>query len=105
MSNTLLQPAAFLVMLYGGAVTGLLYDAFRLPRRLFRRRLIHTLADLLFAMLATLVAAGTLLAATGGAVRLYLVAGLLAGFFLEQWSLSYLVRHLFYSARERLCNR
>lgn len=102
MTNTLLQPVALLLMAYGGILTGILYDFFRLPRRLFTSRLIHVLCDVLFVIFSCAVIALSFLLASGGAIRPYLCLGLLAGFFLQQWSLSYLFFHLFYGIRARL---
>lgn len=102
MSNTLLQPAAFLAMLYGGAVIGMVYDILRFLRIVCKARIAQVICDGVFALLATLMTACTLLYASGGAIRPYLAAGLAAGFIIEQWSFSYLVYHLFYAIRARL---
>lgn len=102
MSNTLLQPAAFLAMLYGGVIIGIIYDVLRFFRQIGRRPFVCVVCDGLFVILATLVTACTLLFATGGTIRPYLIVGLLAGCFLEQWSLGYLVFHAFYVIRARL---
>ncbi len=101
MNNTLLQPAAFLTLLYGGIAAGIVYDGFRLIRRIFRGRFMCTLCDGLFALCATALLAVSLLYATGGEVRIYLLAAFFSGFFLEQWSLSYLFFRLFHSILAR----
>ncbi len=90
MSNTLLQPAAFLTLLYGGIAAGIAYDVFRLLRRLIKRMLADTICDALFILCALAAAAAALLNASGGLLRPYLCAGYVAGFFLEQWSLSHI---------------
>lgn len=97
MNNTLLQPAAFLALAYGGIATGILYDGLRLIRRIFRGRFMCTLCDGLFVLGATGLLAASLLYATGGEARGYLLIGYLSGFFLEQWSLSYLFFRLVHS--------
>lgn len=102
MSNTLLQPAAFLTMLYGGVIIGIIYDVLRLFRQIGKHTFICVICDGIFVILATLVTACTLLFATGGIIRPYLIAGLLVGCFLEQWSFGYLVFHMFYAIRARL---
>ncbi|HWR23983.1 MAG TPA: spore cortex biosynthesis protein YabQ [Feifaniaceae bacterium] len=101
MSNTLLQPAAFLTLLYGGAATGILYDGFRLIRRIFRGRLLCSLCDGLFVLGATGLLFASLFFATGGEARVYLLLGFVCGFFLEQWSLSSLFFNLFHSILAR----
>ena len=101
MNNTLLQPAAFLALLYGGAAAGILYDGFRLIRRIFRGRLLCSLCDGLFVLGATGLLLLSLLFATGGEARGYLLLGFLFGFLLEQWSLSYLFFKLFHSILAR----
>ena len=99
MSNTLLQPAALLAMLYGGAVTGLTYDCFRLLRRLFHAPCLHLVFDLLFTLCAGCITAMFLLYASGGSIRPYLLGGTAIGFFWEQCSFSYLFFHVFYTKR------
>ena len=97
MNNTLLQPAAFLVLAYGGSLAGLCYDALRLIRRIFRGRLMVTLCDGVFVLCAAGVLIISLLYATGGTIRPYLLVGYFSGFFLEQWSVSSLFFRLFHS--------
>lgn len=97
MSNTLLQPAAFLTLAYGGIAAGIAYDVFRLLRRLLHWRIAGTICDALFLICATAIAAAALLFATGGMLRPYLCIGFLTGFLLQQWSLSNLFFRLVYS--------
>ena len=101
MNNTLLQPAAFLALMYGGAAAGILYDGFRLIRRIFRGRLMCSLCDGLFVLGWTGLLFLSLLYATGGEVRGYLLAGFILGFILEQWGVSYLFFRLYHSVLAR----
>ena len=101
MNNTLLQPAAFLALMYGGAAAGILYDGFRLIRRIFRGRLMCSLCDGLFFLGGTGLLFLSLLYATGGEVRGYLLAGFILGFILEQWGVSYLFFRLYHSVLAR----
>ncbi len=97
MNNTLLQPAAFLALAYGGAVAGIAYDVFRLIRRAFPWRAAQVVCDVLFLLCAACAAAAALLFATGGELRPYLCAGYIVGFVIEQWSLSSLFFKLLYT--------
>ncbi|MDL2258626.1 spore cortex biosynthesis protein YabQ [Eubacteriales bacterium OttesenSCG-928-K08] len=102
MSNTILQPASFLMMLYGGAIAGIVYDALRLPRRLFAKGWIDFVCDLLFVLLALGICIISLLYASGGSLRPYLALAFISGFFVEQWSLSFLIFQFVYAIRSKL---
>ena len=101
MSSTLLQPAAFLALVYGGAAAGIVYDIFRLLRRALPWRAAQAACDALFLMCALAVAALSLLYATGGELRPYLCAAFVIGFAVQQWSLSYLFFKLLYTLLTR----
>ena len=88
-------------MLYGGLLTGFLYDLFRLIRRIFRLPLVQVLCDVLFCVCALLCAGLVLLFATGGELRGYPLLGLFLGFALQQYSIS----ALFFSLYHRLLGR
>ena len=88
MNAVVLQPAAFLCMLYGGMIIGIAYDVFRLPRRLFRNRVCTGICDVLFAVCAAAITVGSLYWATSGELRPYTVVGLIGGIALEQVSIS-----------------
>jgi hypothetical protein len=102
MSNTLLQPAAFLTLLYAGILAGIAYDALRILRRLFVRGFVQVLCDILFALITILLLTGALLLAAGGVMRIYLLCGMALGFWLQQFSISHLFFRLFYALRARL---
>lgn len=99
MSNTLLQPASLLVLAYCGVVIGIIYDIFRLLRRLLLFRAVQAAADILFVIICVVLTAFAVLFATNGAIRGYLFLGLVAGVLLQQWSLSNLFFKLFYRLR------
>jgi hypothetical protein len=101
MSSTLLQPAAFLTLVYGGAVAGLAYDVFRLLRRALPWRAAQVICDALFLLCASAAAIIALLYATGGDIRPYLCAAYIVGFVVQQWSLSNLFFKLLYTLLPR----
>ncbi len=102
MSNTLLQPVAFLAMLYCGVWIGLVYDALRFIRRVIKARIVHALCDGIFVLVSFCIIAAGFLTATGGTIRLYLCAAIAIGMLLQQWSIGYLIFHAFYSLRTRM---
>ncbi len=104
MSTTLLQPAAFLALVYGGILAGLLYDFFRIPRLLFDNRFILALLDVLFCVCGVSALALALLFATGGTLRPYLLLGFLIGFMVEQWSVTSLFMQAFYWLKSKFMN-
>jgi len=105
MTATLTQGTEFLAAVYGGMLTGILYDGFRLLRLPFRnRRIVHALFDLLFYAAAGILAAITLFFLSGGAVRVFHILGIGAGVFLQQYFLSRPVRKALSRLRARLKN-
>ena len=86
------QSAAFLLMLACGLRLGLLYDVFRLLRRLFQPGFLLSLAlDLLFGAAAAWLICASLLRALEGELRLYALMGALCGFILYGATLSRLL--------------
>ena len=104
MNSVLLQPAAFLAMAYGGMLTGFVLDLTRIPRRLISGRAVTWIADGVFVLLSALIAALSLIFATGGSLRPYCAAGILLGFFLEQISISHLFFRFFHRIRAKFRN-
>lgn len=105
MTVTLTQGTEFLAALYGGMLTGLLYDLFRLFRLPFPdRRIVHAVFDLLFYAAAGLLAAMLLLSLADGAVRGFHFLGMGAGALLQQAFLSRPVRRVLSRLRTRLQN-
>ena len=80
------QPYAALTCLYAGIVCGLVYDLFRLIRRLLHARPVEPVCDALFAAAFGAIIAAMLLVTTGGRLRLYLFLLAGAGFALEQFA-------------------
>lgn len=101
MATTLTQPAVFLAMLYAGVVMGMVYDLFRMIRRLFCNRIVDAIVDALFVIAALAIAAFAMLIATGGAMRFYSYVGLLTGFALEQISISHLFFRCWHTLRDK----
>lgn len=97
MNDPLIQPAAFLALAYGGILAGVVYDVFRLIRRFLSWRWMGALCDALFLVAAAALFAAALLGSTGGELRVYLVAGYLTGFLVQQWSVSALFFRLMHS--------
>lgn len=94
--NTLAELPKFLGALYGGLVTGVLYDVFRLFRLPFRKlKAVNAAVDALFYAAAGVVAAITLLYVNDGAPRVYLLLGLALGAFLYLRFVSRLFTALF----------
>ncbi len=93
---TLGQSAAFLLMLPAGLMTGLIWDALRLLRRLLKPELLLSLViDLLFSLTAAALFSLGLFKALHGELRLYALMGALCGFLLYGATLSPLAEALF----------
>ena len=91
MNSTLSQPYTFLIFLYGGIVTGILYDLCALLRELFSKLNAHTAADILFSILFFLTLTATFFYATACILRLFGFLTMLLGILLEQQTVSKLL--------------
>ncbi len=105
MQTTLTQPAIALALLYAGGLLGVLYDVFRIPRRIFYRRFLVNLFDLLFISAACIITACSFLFITAGEVRPFELVLYAAGFALEQISVSYFFFRFWHTLKERLQRR
>lgn len=74
------QLEGFIIAIVTGAFLGVLFDLYRMVRRVTKpRHLITSLADLLYWLAATIIVFFALLAGNWGELRLYIFLGLLAG--------------------------
>ena len=93
MHTTLTQISELLATIYAGLFIGLVYEALRLFRRIFRAgKWLTALFDLLFWAIAALVAALALFSINGGNLRLYSICGFFAGALLFIFGVSPLVK-------------
>ena len=82
MTGTVGEIPIFLGAVYGGLVIGLTFTAFRGLHALFGGgRISDALLDMLFYLLAGVIAALTLYRINGGTLRLYALLGIAAGVF------------------------
>ncbi len=80
MQTTLAQISELLATLYCGLFIGLVYEVLRLLRRVFQAgKWLTALFDILFWIIAAVVAALALFIINGGNLRLYSVCGFLLG--------------------------
>ena len=80
MQTTLTQISELLATVYSGLFIGLVYEALRLLRRVFQAgKWLTALFDILFWIIAAVVAALALFVINGGDLRLYSVCGFLLG--------------------------
>ncbi len=95
MQTTLTQISELLATIYSGLFIGLVYEALRLVRRVFRAgKWLTALLDILFWAIAALVAALALFLINGGNLRLYSVCGFLLGALMFIFGVSPLVTAL-----------
>ncbi len=86
MNNTLVQPASFLIFMYGGVVLGLIGCVFTRLRARFPGRAFCGLCDALLALSFFIVCAACFLVGTRGVLRLYGFLGLALGLLLARSS-------------------
>lgn len=86
------QAQLFFAMAATGIVIGVLYDVFRLLRKMFGMgRFFTALMDLIFWLCATVIAGLSILFFAGGELRAFLLLGMLLGGALHLWVVSPLV--------------
>lgn len=78
MHNNLNEIPIFLYCLRCGLIIGIVYDIFRIPRRI-RSKLVIGIADTLFGAFACAASALTLLYCDNGTIRLYSLFGIALG--------------------------
>lgn len=88
------QGAVILFTIYGGALIGLCADGFDMLR-LLPSRWANGILDIFFWLCAFFIAGEILMRANGLELRLYAVAGFVAGFALYRATLSHLVMALY----------
>ena len=81
MANTLNELPVLLGAIYGGLIIGALYDVFRILRLPFRSKWVIGILDALYYIIAGGLAALVMLTINGGRLRIYAIAGILAGAF------------------------
>ena len=90
------QAFVFLVMVYGGIVTGLVYEFYRLLRRIFGTgRIVTAVFDILFVLCAFFIFAYILYLANAGQLRFYLLLGYVLGFLLYVFGISRLLNTIY----------
>jgi len=95
MSNTQMQPMIFLITIYGGISAGIVYDFYRLFRKLAKNRRWTTIVldSLFIAMLGAIVVL-VLYFSNSGVLRVYTILGLILGFALYLIGISPLFLHI-----------
>lgn len=94
MRTSLNEFPALLCALYGGLITGIVYDLFSLMRLPFSSKWIHALLDTLFYAVCFGFAAVLFVYINGGILRLYLILGFVSGVFLYRFAISSLLRDM-----------
>lgn len=89
METTAPQISIFMITLYGGMATGIVYDVYRAIRRAAKNgRWVTALLDALFILTLGIVVASVLYAVNAGELRLYTFVGFALGFALYMAGLS-----------------
>jgi len=96
METTLNQSYIFMATVYGGIITGILYDVYRMLRRALKAgRIVTALFDVLFTVCALAIVALVLYAVNSGEIRVYTFFGFALGFFIYIIGISYFLKYLF----------
>lgn len=96
MDTTFDQSYIFLATVYGGLITGIIYDVYRTLRRALRAgRFVTAIFDILFSLCALTVIAGVLFTVNSGEIRLYTFFGFTLGFFIYIIGISHFINYLF----------
>jgi spore cortex biosynthesis protein YabQ len=102
METTAPQVYIFLITLYGGVLTGMIYDIYRGIRRVTKSgRWLTAMLDALFIIMLGLVVLAVLYFANAGQLRLYTFVGFALGFLLYMTGLSPFLIFLAKKLREK----
>ena len=104
METTAPQVYIFLITVYGGLLVGVVYDIYRLIRRIAKRgRWLTIVLDVLFIITLGVIVFAVLYIANSGELRLFIFLGLALGFALYMAGLSMFFRFLGSKIRQRFC--
>ena len=96
MEISLQQSYIFMATVYGGIITGVLYDVYRMLRRLLKAgRIVTALFDVLFVLCALAVVVAVLYTVNSGELRVYTFLGFVLGFFIYILGISYFLHFIF----------
>lgn len=103
METTAPQISIFMITLYGGMATGIVYDVYRAIRRAAKNgRWVTALLDTLFILSLGVVVASVLYAVNAGELRLYTFVGFALGFALYMAGLSPFVIYIARQLKKRI---
>ena len=80
LGGTLEQPYVFLAAVYGGMICGAVYSVLRIIRQVTGKKWVYITADVCFGVMAFIVMAVVLFAATELYIRAYFFLGVVVGF-------------------------
>ena len=82
MNTTSLQPLVFMMTIYAGLLSGLVYDFHRLLRKLINKKWATVLFDVFFILFFGSIIAAALYLSSNGEIRLFSLLGIVLGFIL-----------------------
>lgn len=83
-----------MMTVYAGILSGLIYDFYRMLRKLLNRKLTVVIFDVLFVICFAAVVAVTLYFSNSGSIRIYSFIGIALGFLLYMFGISPLFRYI-----------
>ncbi len=102
MHNTFNQSYIFMAAVYGGLITGIIYDVYRALRRaLNAKKFLTAVFDVLFCACALAVTGFVLYTVNYGQIRAYTFLGFALGFFIYIVGVSYFLNYVFFKAINR----
>lgn len=103
MDTTFDQSYIFMATVYGGLITGIIYDIYRTLRRALKAgKIVTAIFDILFCLCALTVVAGVLFTVNSGELRLYTFIGFALGFFIYIIGISHFLNYLFGKVYNRI---
>ena len=103
MDTTIGQSYIFLATVYGGLITGIIYDVYRMLRRALKAgRVVTAIFDILFSLCTLAIVAGVLFTVNSGEIRFYTFVGFALGFFIYIIGISHFLSFIFGRIYKRL---
>lgn len=94
MNTTNIQPFIFMMTIYAGILSGLIYDFYRMLRKLLDRKWTVVVFDVLFVICFAAVITVTLYFSNSGSIRIYSFIGVALGFLLYMLGISPLFQYI-----------
>ena len=89
------QTLAFIESIICGAALGVVFDLFKLTRKIIKNKIIIAVEDIIFLVICALTSFSFMLRVSSGEIRIFIILGIIIGFIMYYFSVSVIVNKIF----------